>query len=89
MIFLVWLFLRHRDRFRWTRNILVLLTGSCLLIQMVPVAPPRMLTDQGFVDSALLYGQSVYGPFGSGTRRPAVRACRRSTAGGRCSSRTS
>jgi hypothetical protein len=66
VIFLVWLFLRHRDRFRWTRNILVLLTGSCLLIQMVPVAPPRMLTDHGFVDTALLYGQSVYGPFGSG-----------------------
>ena len=22
VIFLVWLFLRHRDRFRWTRNIL-------------------------------------------------------------------
>ena len=66
VFFLVWLFFRHRDQFRWTRNVLVLLTGSCLLIQMIPVAPPRMLTDHGFVDTALLYGQSIYGPFGSG-----------------------
>jgi len=33
-------------------------------VQMVPVAPPRMLP--GFVDTALAYGQSIYGPFGSG-----------------------
>ena len=42
------------------------MTGSCLLVQMIPVAPPRMLTDLGFVDLALQYGQSVYGAFGSG-----------------------
>jgi hypothetical protein len=66
VIFLVWLFVRHRDRYPWARNTLVLLTGSCLLVQMIPVAPPRMLTDMGFVDTATLYGQSIYGPFGSG-----------------------
>ena len=66
VIFLVWLFLRHRDRYPWVRNTLVLLTGTCLLVQMIPVAPPRMLTDAGFVDTATLYGQSIYGPFGSG-----------------------
>ncbi len=65
-IFLIWLFVRHRDRYPWVRNALVLLTGSCLLIQMIPVAPPRMLSDAGFVDTAILYGQSIYGPFGSG-----------------------
>jgi hypothetical protein len=65
-IFLIWLFVRHRDRYPWTRNALVLVTGSCLLIQMIPVAPPRMLPDAGFVDTAILYGQSIYGPFGSG-----------------------
>ena len=66
LVFLIWLFLRHRERYPWARNILVLLTGTCLLVQMIPVAPPRMLTDLGFVDTATLYGQSVYGPFGSG-----------------------
>jgi PAP2 superfamily len=66
VVFLVWMFWRHRDRYRWARNTLVLTTGACLLVQMVPVAPPRMLTDYGFVDLALQYGQSVYGAFGSG-----------------------
>jgi hypothetical protein len=65
-IFLIWLFLRHRDRYPWARNALVLLTGPCLLVQMIPVAPPRMLADAGFVDTAIAYGQSIYGPFGSG-----------------------
>jgi PAP2 superfamily len=65
-IFLIWLFVRHRDRYPWARNTLVLLTGTCLLVQMIPVAPPRMLTGLGFVDTATLYGQSIYGPFGSG-----------------------
>src|SRR5262249_62376167 len=53
VIFLVWMFVRHRDRYRWARNTLVLLTGACLLVQMMPVAPPRMLHDAGFVDLAL------------------------------------
>ena len=66
VIFLVWMFWRHRAEYRWARNTIVLLTGSCLLVQMVPVAPPRMLTDLGFADLALQYGQSVYGAFGSG-----------------------
>lgn len=65
-IFLIWLFVRHRDRYPWARNALVLLTGACLLVQMVPVAPPRMLVGAGFVDTATLYGESIYGPFGSG-----------------------
>ncbi len=67
VIFLVWMFVRHRDRYRWARNTIVLLTGACLLVQMLPVAPPRMLHADGFVDLALQYGQSIYGAFGSGT----------------------
>lgn len=62
--FLLWLFYRHRDRYSQWRNTLALLTGACLLIQMIPVAPPRMLA--GFVDTGLLYDQSVYGRGGSG-----------------------
>jgi hypothetical protein len=62
--FLIWLFYRHRDRYPAWRNVLAVLTGSCLLIQMIPVAPPRMFP--GFVDTGLLYEQSVYGHGGSG-----------------------
>jgi len=64
IVFLVWLFATHRDRYPHWRNVGALLTGSCLLVQMVPVAPPRMLPSLGFVDAALRYGESVYGPGG-------------------------
>jgi PAP2 superfamily protein len=59
-LLLIWLFVRHRDRYPAVRTTIVLLTGACLLIQLVPVAPPRLLTDLGYVDTAEQYGQSVY-----------------------------
>jgi len=65
-IFLVWLWWRHRDRYARARTVIVLSTLACLLIQIVPVAPPRLLAGPGFVDTALAYGQSVYGEFGTG-----------------------
>jgi hypothetical protein len=64
IIFLLWLFVRHRDVYARWRNVGAVLTGACLLIQMVPVAPPRLLPALGFVDTGLRYGQSVYGPHG-------------------------
>ena len=59
-ILLLWLFIRHRDRYPQVRTTIVLLTASCLLIQLIPVAPPRLLPSFGFVDTAEQYGQSVY-----------------------------
>ena len=58
-VFLLWLFFRHRDQYRPVRRVLALTTFLCLLIQMLPVAPPRLLP--GFTDTAREYGQSVYG----------------------------
>ncbi|MGW2400332.1 phosphatase PAP2 family protein [Kitasatospora sp. NPDC001664] len=58
---LVWVFVRRRARYAWVRNTVVLTTAACLLIQFLPVAPPRMLPGNGFVDVAAEYGQSVYG----------------------------
>ena len=65
-IFLVWAFLRHNDRYRPWRNTLALVTGMCLVIQLVPVAPPRLTDETGMIDTGLAYGQSVYGTLGRG-----------------------
>lgn len=67
-IFLVWLFVRHRDQYAPWRNVIAFLTFVCLAIQLIPVAPPRLLPELGFVDTGHLYGQSVYHPVvGSGS----------------------
>ncbi|MDQ1732736.1 MAG: hypothetical protein QOK10_2895 [Pseudonocardiales bacterium] len=59
-VFLTWLFVRHRAAYPLVRNVLVVLTAASLVIQFVPVAPPRLLPELGFVDVAANYGQSVY-----------------------------
>jgi hypothetical protein len=66
IIFLIWLFVRHRDKYPHWRNALAILTGFCLLIRFVHVAPPRFLTDLGYIDLSSVYGMSVYGPVGTG-----------------------
>jgi hypothetical protein len=57
-VFLLWLFFRHRDHYAPIRRTLALTTLCCLLVQLHPVAPPRLLP--GFVDTASVYHQSVY-----------------------------
>jgi PAP2 superfamily len=66
ILVLIWAYIWHRDRYPQLRNVLALLTGACLLIQLVPVAPPRLVPGLGFVDAAHLYGQSVYTAVGTG-----------------------
>ena len=61
IFFLIWLFLRHRDAYPRVRTTLAMATAASLAIQLIPVAPPRMI-NKGMVDTALAYGQSVYGP---------------------------
>ncbi|WP_088316891.1 phosphatase PAP2 family protein [Kineosporia sp. R_H_3] len=65
-LFLVWLWWRHREWFARVRTSVVLLTLTCLLVQIVPVAPPRLLPALGFVDTAMVNGRSVYGTFDAG-----------------------
>jgi membrane-associated phospholipid phosphatase len=57
-VFLLWVFLRHRDRYTAIRTTLAITTLACLAIQLIPVAPPRLVG--GYVDTAAAYGQSVY-----------------------------
>ncbi len=66
VFFMVWLYARHRDKYPHWRNGLAIVTGCCLVIRFVRVAPPRFLADLGYVDLATRYGLSLYGPVGSG-----------------------
>ncbi len=66
IMFLVWLFVRHRSAYPRWRNALAMLTGFCLVVRFVRVAPPRFLPDLGYIDLASRFGMSVYGPVGTG-----------------------
>ncbi|MEU6477231.1 phosphatase PAP2 family protein [Streptomyces sp. NPDC047017] len=60
---LVWLYLRRPAHYVWTRRVLAVLTAAALVLHLTfPLAPPRMLADTGLVDTAHVYGPSVYGP---------------------------
>jgi hypothetical protein len=60
IVCLIWLFARHREHYSDARTTLVLLTAGCALLQAIPVAPPRLLANLGFVDAGAIYGQSPY-----------------------------
>jgi hypothetical protein len=64
--FMIWLFARHRDAYPTWRNALAMLTGACVLVRFVRVAPPRFFPDLGYIDLATRYGFSIYGPVGTG-----------------------
>ncbi|MBV8961381.1 MAG: phosphatase PAP2 family protein [Actinobacteria bacterium] len=66
VIFLFWVYFRHREHYASVRNAIVAITGACLLIQLIPVAPPRLVPGLGVLDTPAMYGQSVYGPIGKG-----------------------
>jgi PAP2 superfamily len=66
VIFLVWLYSRHRDVYPHWRNALAIVTAFCLFIRFVKVAPPRYLPDLGYVDVSEIYDMSVYGEAGTG-----------------------
>ncbi|MFI1168958.1 phosphatase PAP2 family protein [Streptomyces sp. NPDC020801] len=61
--FLVWLHLRRPGHYRWARRVLAAVTAAALVVHLTfPLAPPRMLDSAGLVDTARVYGPSVYGP---------------------------
>ena len=63
---LVWLFVRDRERYPRWRNALAIMTGFCVVIRFIRVAPPRFLPDLGYIDLSTHYGLSLYGPVGTG-----------------------
>jgi hypothetical protein len=66
IVFLLWLYICHRPLYARWRNVIAVFTGLSLLIQLVSVAPPRLLPDLGFVDTAARYHQSAYQHLGHG-----------------------
>ncbi|MEV6177457.1 phosphatase PAP2 family protein [Streptomyces sp. NPDC052016] len=61
--FLVWLYLRRPTHYAWARRTLAAVTAAALALHLLfPLAPPRMLTATGLIDTARVYGPSVYGP---------------------------
>lgn len=63
VVFLIWLWLRHREHYARWRTTMAIFTGLSLLVQIIPVAPPRLIDGTGLVDTAQIYGQSVYQMF--------------------------
>jgi hypothetical protein len=64
-VFLVWLYLRHRGDFARWRTVLAF---SCIvgeLIQIVPVAPPRLALHD-IIDTGQVFGPAVYESDGAG-----------------------
>lgn len=60
--FLLWMYLRRPEHYRWARRAIAALTASALIVHvLMPLAPPRMLTPTGMVDTGRLVGPAVYG----------------------------
>jgi hypothetical protein len=66
VVLLAWTWWRHRPAYPALRAQLVLLSLGGLAMQLIAVAPPRLLPDLGFVDLANSYGESVYGGYADG-----------------------
>jgi PAP2 superfamily protein len=61
--FLVWAYWKRPHHYLWIRRTLAMLTAGALVVHiLLPVAPPRMLSGLGLVDTAALVGPAVYGP---------------------------
>jgi hypothetical protein len=53
---LVWLYLRHNDRFYFVRNMFMVAMGLALVgYALMPTAPPRFFPELGFVDTIAYY----------------------------------
>lgn len=59
---LIWMYVWRPEHYLRTRRMLAWLTATALAVHLLmPLAPPRMLTGFGMVDSGRLFGPAVYG----------------------------
>ena len=60
-VFVAWVLVRHPEWYRSIRNWMLGVTGAALLIHVAyPLAPPRMVRGEGFVDTLRVYGPNIY-----------------------------
>jgi hypothetical protein len=60
--FLLFMYLRRPAYYQWARRSIAGLTAAALLLHvLLPLAPPRMLTGTGMLDTGRLLGPDVYG----------------------------
>ncbi|GIF52260.1 PAP2 superfamily protein [Asanoa ferruginea] len=60
---LIWLYVRRPVLYRRTRRILAGVTAAALVFHIwFPLAPPRLVSSTGLVDTGTLFGPAVYGP---------------------------
>ena len=61
LIFLAWVWARHRHFLPRVRSVLIILTASALAVHILyPLAPPRLTAGYGFIDTGALVGPSPY-----------------------------
>lgn len=62
LAFLAWGWLRRPPaEYRWARRLIITLTGFALVLHIaLPLAPPRMLSSLGFLDTMAAFGPSAY-----------------------------
>ncbi|MFJ7586552.1 phosphatase PAP2 family protein [Streptomyces sp. NPDC097617] len=60
-LFLIWLYVRRPAHYLWARRVLAGLTAAALVLHLAfPLAPPRLLDAARLIDTAQVYGPSVY-----------------------------
>jgi PAP2 superfamily len=64
-LFLGWMWFRRNEHYRVWRNVLGISSLVCIVIQWIPVAPPRMFPELGFIDAGAVYGPRVYDTAGA------------------------
>ncbi len=62
LAFLAWGWLRRPpEEYRWARRLIITLTAFAMVLHTaMPLAPPRMLSSLGFVDTMSVFGPSAY-----------------------------
>ena len=79
---LIWLYARHRQSYPRIRTTVAVFTGASLLIQLIPVAPPRLLPGTGW-STRRCATASRCTPGTAASTRTSSRPCHRCTSGGR------
>lgn len=66
IIFGIWAYNRHREQYSIVRNVLFVSAGIAFLsFALYPVAPPRMLSELGFIDTMAQYSTVDYASSGA------------------------